>query len=107
MPTLNVASGIRKTFNIQSIFISFAWLSGLLTGLLVLCETAFSSLMYSVIFSRMSIVSSLILLVIPMLLSYILLRHFHLYCVLPLVFLKAVSFICCYGSFLIVFKNAG
>lgn len=107
MRTLHTILGIRNTLHIRALLLASTWISGLLAGVYILRETSFSSMMYSVSFDRISIVGLLISLVFPLLLSYILLRCFHFYHILPLVFLKAFSFMCCYGSITMAFNNAG
>ena len=99
-------SGIRNTFSFYTVLVALVWLSGLLFGAYILSQTSFVSLMYSALFLRVSIVGLCLSLMIP-LLSHILLRHLKVYFILPFVFLKAVTFICCYGSLLIIFRDAG
>ena len=107
MFTLYKISGIRKTLCIRAIIIAISWVLGLLAGVYLLYKTSFASLMCSVILNRISIVGLLFSLVLPIFLSYILLRYFRFSCILPLVFLKAFSFMCCYGSIMITHRNAG
>ena len=63
--------------------------------------------MNSVLFARVSIIGFLISLAFPILLSYILMRCFNSYWILPIVFLKALIFMCCFGSIVIIYRNAG
>lgn len=107
MRALHKFLGIRKTLYTRSFLTTLTWISGLLAGVYLIYETSFASLMCSVLFSRISIIGLFVSLVLPLLLSYILLRCFHFYCILPIVFLKAFSFMCCYGSIMIAFGNAG
>lgn len=107
MRMFRAISGIRNTFTSRSMFIAVTWISGLLAGTYFLDQTPFSSLMCSSLFDRISIMGLSLSLALPLFLSFILLRFLHFYCILPVVFLKAFSFVCCYGSFMIAYGNAG
>lgn len=107
MRMLHTISGIRKTLSLKVVLIAVLWLLGLLAGAYFLGQTSLASLMCSVLFLRISIFGLFLSLALPLILSYILYRFFHFYFILPIVFLKAFSFICCYGSLMIVYRNAG
>lgn len=107
MRALHMISGIRKTLPIKVLSVAITWVTGLLAGFIFLHQTTFISLMCSVHFLRTSIIGLLFSLAIPLLLTYILLRFFNFYCILPLIFLKAFSFICTYSGLMITFGNAG
>ena len=107
MFTLHSFSGIRKTLFSRPFIVALTWISGLLTGVLLIHKTSVASLMCSVHFTRISIVGFCGSLVLPFLLSYILFSYFHFYYILPLVFLKAFSFMYCYSNIMISFGNAG
>mgnify|MGYP003312379272 CR=1 FL=1 len=100
-------SGIRNTFSFLAVLVAVVWLSGLFSGAYILCRTAFVSLLYSSSFLRTSIVGLGLSMIVPLLLSHIVLKHLKVYFILPVVFLKALTFICCYGSLSIIFRNAG
>ena len=104
MPTLY---GIRNTVTHRIISVVIAWLFGLILGACFLIRTSFTSLMCSVYFLRTSIVSLILSLSIPIFLSYILLRFFNYYYILPLVFVKGFVFCCIYGGVFLIYKNAG
>ena len=107
MHTIHKLSGIRKTFCFGPFVLAITWILGLLASVYLLFKTSFTSLMCSVLFTRISIIGLFVSLVLPLLLSYILLRCLHFYCILPFVFFKAFSFMCSYGSVMIAFGNAG
>ena len=107
MRALFIISGIRKTLHTKAIFVASSWLFGLLASAYFVHQTTFASLMCSVLFLRISIFGLLTSLAIPLFLTYILLRFFSFYYVLPLVFLKAFSFMCCYFGITSAFGNAG
>lgn len=107
MHTLHKISGIRKTLRFRLFALATTWILGLLTSVYLLFKTSFASLMYSVASDRVSIIGLLVSLVFPILFSYILLRCFHFYYILPIVFVKAFTFMCCYGWIMIAYRNAG
>ncbi len=107
MRALQMISGIRKTLPVRTISVAVVWILGLLVGVLFVRQAAFASLMCSVLFLRISIVGLVVSLAIPLALTYILLRFFYFYSILPLIFLKAFSFACCYSGIMIAFGNAG
>lgn len=107
MLVLRKISGIRNTFPFYAAVIALVWLSGLLFGAYILCKTDYITLIDSLVFSRISIVGLCLSLIIPLLLSYILIRHQRLYFIFPVVFFKAITFFCCYGSLWIIYQNAG
>lgn len=100
-------TGIRNILPVAVLLVVFVWLLGLGTGICFLNATSFASLMCSVFLNRISIVGLLSSLVIPILFSYILTRCCNLYFILPIVFLKAFTFMCCFGSVIFAFNNAG
>lgn len=98
---------IRKTFSTKVFLVAAFWLFGLVAGVWFINLTSFSSLMYSVYYPRISIIGLIFSLAIPFIISYILLRFFNFYFILPIIFSKAFSFICSYGAIMIAYGNAG
>lgn len=98
---------IRKTFSTKVFLVATFWLLGLVAGVCFINWTSFSSLMYSVHYPRISILGLIISLAIPFVISYILLRFLNFYFILPIIFIKAFSFIFGYGAIMIAYGNAG
>lgn len=107
MQSLYSLYGIRNIFKSKGFHLAFTWTLGLIAGYYVLDQTPLISLMRSSHFLRMSIVDLILSLAIPFLVSFILLRYFSFYSVLPFVFLKALSYFLCYGGITLIFGNAG
>ena len=104
---MHMFQGIRNTVSVKIAFVVISWLLGLLFGTVFLDRTSFLSLMSSVYFPRTSIVGFIISMSIPLFISYILLRCFDFYYLVPLIILKAFTFMCIYGAISITYGNAG
>ena len=100
-------AGKRNTFPVNLILLASAWIFGLLAGVFLVNQTSAIFPMCSVVFLRISVVGLITSMAMPLLISYILLRLFRFCYILPLVFIKALTFIVCYYSVTVAFGNAG
>lgn len=99
--------GIRNTLYVRFYLVILTWMLGLLSGFYFVRVTSLASLVYSFFNMRISILGLLILLVFPLLLSYIISTINHFRFILPIIFLKAFSFMYCYGCISFAYGSAG
>lgn len=88
-------------------FLIAFWTTGVILGMLSSVFSDTSSLMLTVSLNRLSIVYHVLLLCVPLILSYILFRFFNFYLVLPIVFAKAFSYLCCGMHLRLAYDAAG
>lgn len=107
MISLHSVIALRKTARMQVLLTALSWILGLLSAVAaVLCQHSFS-MMYPFVFDRVSIVGMIASLVLPIILSYILINRCNIYFALPVLFLKAFLYMCCYYSISVAFGSAG
>lgn len=106
MNTFRTFRSLRNSFLSMRVLAASVWILGLFSGAYILDHISFS-MMRPIIVERVSIVCLLFSLSFPFVLSFILLRYFHFWSILPLIFIKAVSFMCCLGGISLAFGDAG
>lgn len=86
-----------------------AWITGLISGycLCLLIECSVNSLMGSVVISRTSIVGLIIVLVIPMMISYFAVRYHLRYLIYLTAFFEALILGFCSSAVYLAYGNAG
>lgn len=101
------AFGIRNTYLRKVTALTITWILGLLAGVFCLNQSPTYLLIDSSYLWELSGIGLTVSLAFPILLSFILLKLICFYAVLPLVFVKAFSFMFCFGNVFIAFGDAG
>ena len=83
------------------------YLLGLIAGALYIALYPFSTLMRLMVYPQMSIVIGFFVSALPFIIFYIIFRWAAFYWVLPFAFLKAFSFMYCFGGISCAYADAG